>query len=238
MRVTCFFVPAESELVASKLNVRETPAHKIRTHIHALIARAHALTTRAQQAPSDIDLTDPVKFHTPSFFSKRLGEKHDRGAPGVADDDAGQPGCTPNERKRFFQLLAEGGLFDGYRECNPPPQPSITATDAASDGEGAAAAGSGDGGGGGGGGGGVDVALPQVEHCKNTFSWRGAPGPNAQGYTGPYFRHGMRIDHFLLSNSLKARLESCTIEGQGESHGDPSFMGSDHCPMLLTLKKA
>lgn len=182
-------------------------------------------------APSDIDLTDPEKFHTPSKFSRKLGEKHDRGAEGVADGDAGQPGCTPNERARFFQLLEEADLFDGYRECNPPPSAGAGAGGGAASGGAGGAAGSVDD------AGSVDVALPLSEHHSNTFTWRGAPGPNAQGYTGPYFRHGMRIDHFLLSNGLKPRLQSCTIEGKGESYGDPSFMGSDHCPMLLTLKK-
>lgn len=39
--------------------------------------------------------------------------------------------------------------------------------------------------------------------------------------------YGLRIDYFLLSNSLAARLANSTIHKE--------FDGSDHCPIMLKL---
>jgi exonuclease III len=43
----------------------------------------------------------------------------------------------------------------------------------------------------------------------------------------------MRIDHLLVSEELMVRVADAQILGRGpEAKG---FLGSDHCPMLLTL---
>lgn len=69
------------------------------------------------------------------------------------------------------------------------------------------------------------------------FTWRGSPGafPNPPE-SGRYFRKGMRIDHFLISEKSLPWVASAKILGRGESSADPSFLGSDHCPMELQLK--
>ena len=48
------------------------------------------------------------------------------------------------------------------------------------------------------------------------------------------FEHnrGVRIDHFLLSPSLKARVESCEIDRGPRAQQKPS----DHTPIVLTLR--
>ena len=43
---------------------------------------------------------------------------------------------------------------------------------------------------------------------------------------------GIRIDHFLLSPSLAARLESCEIDRTPRAQEKPS----DHTPVLVTLR--
>lgn len=50
-----------------------------------------------------------------------------------------------------------------------------------------------------------------------------------------YENKGMRIDHCLVTSDLQHRVASVEICGHGNSAGDPSFMGSDHCPMLIRL---
>ena len=46
----------------------------------------------------------------------------------------------------------------------------------------------------------------------------------------------MRLDYALVSEGLRDLVESCEILGHGS--GREGFMGSDHCPVLLTLKDA
>ena len=48
----------------------------------------------------------------------------------------------------------------------------------------------------------------------------------------------MRIDHCLVSASLAPCVVAARILGRGESCKHPSFMGSDHCPVLLVLAVA
>ena len=43
----------------------------------------------------------------------------------------------------------------------------------------------------------------------------------------------MRIDYALVSRSLLDRVVSCEIMGRG--YGLDGFLGSDHCPVMLTL---
>ena len=65
-------------------------------------------------------------------------------------------------------------------------------------------------------GAGLDDALPKEEHKEHTFTWRGPE-------SGPYYKEGMRIDHFLCSEALMPRVETVTIEGKGLSCADDSF---------------
>ena len=53
-------------------------------------------------------------------------------------------------------------------------------------------------------------------------------------YPARYEGMGQRLDYHLLSPQLLPRLERCTILGYGTER--TGFMGSDHCPVLLTFK--
>jgi exodeoxyribonuclease III len=68
----------------------------------------------------------------------------------------------------------------------------------------------------------------QPEPIDNpNFTWRGA--------TGRYFGKGLRLDYILVCEQLieKGLVESAVICGSGvDLRG---FMGSDHCPIMLTL---
>lgn len=65
------------------------------------------------------------------------------------------------------------------------------------------------------------------------WSWRGTPGIEQQEY-GRYFAKGMRIDHVLVSNDLMERIAA--VEILGHSRHRIGFFGSDHAPVLVTLK--
>lgn len=61
------------------------------------------------------------------------------------------------------------------------------------------------------------------------FSWSGNP-------IGKYRGKRMRIDYFIVSEKLRARIRSCEMHGRGiELEG---FYGSDHCPVSLELSEA
>lgn len=148
-------------------------------------------------APEDIDLSHP------EFFRTRAPEENGRGggprpAPAENPDDRGQPGCTNNERRRFFLMLDQGGLVDAYR-CKA----------------------------------GSEFNMEQAAFAAGPhFSWRGSRGSDI-AERGRYYGKGMRIDHLLVSEELMARVADAQILGRGpEAKG---FLGSDHCPMLLTL---
>ncbi|GBG30656.1 DNA-apurinic or apyrimidinic site lyase [Hondaea fermentalgiana] len=66
------------------------------------------------------------------------------------------------------------------------------------------------------------------------YTWRGHPGID-RPEAGRFYKKGMRIDHFLVSRSLLERVRRADICGRGLSAQDPSFLGSDHCPILLEL---
>ena len=42
----------------------------------------------------------------------------------------------------------------------------------------------------------------------------------------------MRIDHFLVNKALMPRVSACYATGKGIDNTDPSFLGSDHCPLV------
>ncbi|GAQ85959.1 putative endonuclease/exonuclease/phosphatase family domain containing protein [Klebsormidium nitens] len=70
--------------------------------------------------------------------------------------------------------------------------------------------------------------LHPKKDYETGFTWSGHP-------VGKYRGKRMRIDYFLLSESLVDRLESSEIHGTGiEREG---FMGSDHCPITLRLRE-
>mmetsp|Transcript_10779 Transcript_10779/g.17660 ORF Transcript_10779/g.17660 Transcript_10779/m.17660 type:complete len:411 (+) Transcript_10779:145-1377(+) len=139
-------------------------------------------------APTDRDLSHPAFFKS-QFKNPASGD------PG----DAGQPGCSPNEQKRFFKMLDAGNLVDAFREVE------LSGLVKRSD----------------------DIYGP-------IFSWRGHAG-TASPEAGKYFRRGMRIDHVLVSKQLIGRVRRVDILATGQASNDPSFMGSDHSPMLLEI---
>ena len=43
----------------------------------------------------------------------------------------------------------------------------------------------------------------------------------------------MRLDHCFVSRELMGHVISCEIEGDADMNG---FFGSDHCPVVLSMK--
>lgn len=66
------------------------------------------------------------------------------------------------------------------------------------------------------------------------YTWRGHP-PVHQ-YVAKYHGKGMRIDYALVAEELLPRAEEASILGRGADR--IGFMGSDHCPICLVLRKA
>lgn len=58
------------------------------------------------------------------------------------------------------------------------------------------------------------------------------PTPHAAGF--PDCRQGMRIDYFLPSAALASRVAEVKVFGSGADR--EGFLGSDHCPVMLTLR--
>ncbi|XP_038893653.1 DNA-(apurinic or apyrimidinic site) endonuclease [Benincasa hispida] len=71
--------------------------------------------------------------------------------------------------------------------------------------------------------------LHKEKDMERGFSWSGHP-------IGKYRGKRMRIDYFLVSESLIGRIASCEMHGQGIELQD--FYGSDHCPVSLELSEA
>jgi hypothetical protein len=63
------------------------------------------------------------------------------------------------------------------------------------------------------------------------FSWRGRPG-TTNSFAGKFNEKGMRIDHVLASKKIMKAVKEVKLLGQGKGSDDPSFMTSDHCPIL------
>lgn len=57
------------------------------------------------------------------------------------------------------------------------------------------------------------------------MTWRGARG-------GKFGHTGMRIDHCIVSRSILHGIEDVQILGR--ARGREGFMGSDHCPVLIS----
>ncbi|WVZ19832.1 hypothetical protein V8G54_007154 [Vigna mungo] len=71
--------------------------------------------------------------------------------------------------------------------------------------------------------------LHKDKDMERGFSWSGNP-------VGRYRGKRMRIDYFLVSETLKERIVACEIHGHGiELEG---FYGSDHCPVTLELSSS
>ena len=67
------------------------------------------------------------------------------------------------------------------------------------------------------------------------FSWRGMP--SRDGNFSFYEGKGMRIDHFLCSETFfNSRVVKVGISAKGQTSKDVSFMGSDHSPVYMTIK--
>lgn len=64
---------------------------------------------------------------------------------------------------------------------------------------------------------------------RSNFSWRGQ-------VEGKHGGKGMRIDHCIVSRALQPRVQAVEITGHGTDR--IGFMGSDHCPVVLRLRKA
>ncbi|XP_026404827.1 DNA-(apurinic or apyrimidinic site) lyase-like isoform X2 [Papaver somniferum] len=71
-------------------------------------------------------------------------------------------------------------------------------------------------------------SLHEEKDMHSGFSWSGNP-------IGRYRGKRMRIDYFLVSETLKDRIVSCEMQVHGiELEG---FFGSDHCPVTLELSQ-
>ena len=64
-------------------------------------------------------------------------------------------------------------------------------------------------------------------------TWRGAPGVNGPPETGRYYNKGMRIDYVLVEEPLAPRVSKASVVGKGPDR--LGFLGSDHCPLVVTL---
>lgn len=65
-------------------------------------------------APLDNDLSHPA--HYKKQKGGRNSGKLQASVARISEEDIGQPGCTPNERSRFQQILRDGDMVDAYRE--------------------------------------------------------------------------------------------------------------------------
>ena len=123
-----------------------------------------------------------------------------------------QPGFTVNERNRFSNILKKGGLVDTWRHLHPVP-PSYALNDSLREHD--------------------STACPHLDPAGPNFTWRGAAGVNGVPKSGIYYEKAMRLDYALVSEALLPRVVSCEILGQGRDR--QGFLGSDHCPIMLTL---
>lgn len=73
---------------------------------------------------------------------------------------------------------------------------------------------------------------PQADWRKDS-TWRGTPGRDGVPEAGRYYGKGMRIDYVLVSPSLAPRVVDAVVHGVGPER--EGFLGSDHCPLLVTL---
>ncbi|CAD2086061.1 AP endonuclease (DNA-[apurinic or apyrimidinic site] lyase), putative [Plasmodium vinckei lentum] len=63
----------------------------------------------------------------------------------------------------------------------------------------------------------------------NIYTWR------CPFLIGKSCNRAMRIDHFIVSKNLLDKIENVEIHGYSVSH--TNFYGSDHCPVILNMKK-
>lgn len=68
-------------------------------------------------------------------------------------------------------------------------------------------------------------ALDEAYRKGPNYSWRGNGRVNDQ--------YAMRLDYCLCSRDLLPRIKSVTLTGTHDDRG--SFLGSDHCPLVVTL---
>lgn len=74
----------------------------------------------------------------------------------------------------------------------------------------------------------ADAYRELVGETDNSgLSWRG-------NTTGKHAGRGMRIDHCVVSTSLIPSIASVDITGHGTDR--IGFLGSDHCPLLITRR--
>jgi exonuclease III len=78
-------------------------------------------------------------------------------------------------------------------------------------------------------------ALHASAEWQDCVTWRGAAGKDV-AESGRYYNKGMRIDLFMLQESLKDRIEEVEVCGRGPNM--EGFLGSDHSPLLLHLRAA
>ena len=75
----------------------------------------------------------------------------------------------------------------------------------------------------------IDKMRSAGDPSPTPLTWRGDP-------RGKYGGKGMRIDYTLLSTSLVSRVISIDVVGHGAMrHG---FLGSDHSPVILRMRRS
>jgi hypothetical protein len=65
-------------------------------------------------------------------------------------------------------------------------------------------------------------------------TWRGAAGKDV-AESGRYYNKGMRIDLFMVHQSMIDRIEAVEVCGHGPNM--EGFLGSDHSPILLRFRE-
>mmetsp|Transcript_21237 Transcript_21237/g.47422 ORF Transcript_21237/g.47422 Transcript_21237/m.47422 type:complete len:293 (-) Transcript_21237:37-915(-) len=133
-------------------------------------------------------------------------------------DDMGIPGFTPNERRRFENILSEANLVDIWRHLHPAGVASDILPYLGRHGG----------------------TAERNPWDRANYTWRGTTGRNQA--VARYQGKGQRIDYFLISRSAVGdgdgdggRVVSCDILGYGERR-EGYFCGSDHCPIVLVMK--
>eukprot|EP00752_Nemacystus_decipiens_P016475 g14728.t1 len=77
------------------------------------------------------------------------------------------------------------------------------------------------------------AASPGTGTDTPGITWRGTAGTSSP-MAGRYYGKGMRIDYFLVSKKLVPCIKEVKVFGSGADR--IGFLGSDHCPLMLTLE--
>jgi exonuclease III len=169
----------------------------------------------------------------PAFFANQKPEASKKNAPPPPQPpdpgDRGQPGFTPNERRRFDDVVKSAHLVDAYRRVRGEEasdrELATSVGDAAGEGPRDDE---------------KNASSPPEAKATSAMTWFGHPGVTQ---VGKYRGKGMRLDYFWVDEALAARLEACeqatddVPEKEMAERPDRAFFGSDHCAVYMRLAR-